>query len=43
MFLWKWWAWLLHWRMSLEDKWSMVIKIKHLLFFSFVVDFDGWK
>ncbi len=42
MFIWKWWAWLLHWRMSLEDKWNMVIKMKHLFFFFFVVvDFHG--
>ncbi len=43
MFLWKWWAWLLHWRTSLEDKWSKVLQVKHLLFFSFDVEFDGWK
>jgi hypothetical protein len=28
--------------MSLEDKWNMVIKMKHLFFFFFVVvDFHG--
>jgi len=43
MFHWKWWAWLLRWKMSLEDKWSKVIQVKHLIFFPFVVDFDGWK
>ncbi len=43
MFLWKWQAWLLCWRTSLEDKRSKALEAKHLLFFSFVVKFDGRK